>query len=246
MSSGDNTGERNPFAPPPADAPDRPWQPRAPQQPNGSSGGSGDSGGSDGSGHPGDPAEGSSEQDGRPQVPPPHPWSPGYQGGWSPQQPPAAPKFDPNDPVQRRSRYALSAGMGGLFCVVLGIPYVALLLGALAAYWGISALRPPRSKSASASAAGSAAGSAEGATAQPGQQHGPGHGPQPVRPQTPAAIGGLVTGGVTILFVLASLGVTLYYQDYVSCVSEALTSQARDSCDNLAPDFLVNLYNQNR
>ncbi|GAA1160414.1 hypothetical protein F4556_004329 [Kitasatospora gansuensis] len=228
MSSGDNTGERNPFAPPPADAPDQPWQPRAPQQPNGSSDGSGEPGGS------GDSADGSSERDDRPQVPPPHPWSPGYQGGWSPQPQPAAPKFDPNDPVQRRSRYALSAGMGGLFCVVLGIPYVALLLGALAAYWGISALRSPRSNSA------------EGSAAQPGPQHNPQHGPQPVRPQTPAAIGGLVTGGVTILFVLASLGVTLYYQDYVSCVSEALTTQARDSCDNLAPDFLVNLYNQNR
>ncbi|WP_457028843.1 hypothetical protein [Kitasatospora sp. P5_F3] len=221
MSSGDNTGERNPFAPPPADAPDQPWQPRAPQPPHGSSDGS-----SAGSGDSGDSGDGSSEQDDRPQVPPPHPWSPGYQGGWSPQQPPAAPKFDPNDPVQRRSRYALSAGMGSLFCVVLGAPYVALLLGALAVYWGIGALRAPRSKST------------EGTPAQ--------HGPQPVRPQTPAAIGGLVTGGVTILFVLASLGVTLYYQDYVSCVSEALTTQARDSCDNLAPDFLVNLYNQNR
>ncbi|MFJ9519091.1 hypothetical protein ACIRPK_12590 [Kitasatospora sp. NPDC101801] len=225
MSSGDNTGERNPFAPPPADAPDQPWQPRAPQQPNGSSDGSG---GSD------DPADGSDGPDGRPQVPPPHPWSPGYQGGWSPQQQPAAPKFDPNDPVQRRSRYALSAGMGGLFCVVLGIPYVALLLGALAAYWGISALRSPRPKPT------------DGSPAQPGSQPRPQHGPQPVRPQTPAAIGGLVTGGVTILFVFASLGVTLYYQDYVSCVSEALTTQARDSCDDLAPDFLVNLYNQNR
>jgi hypothetical protein len=217
MSSGDNTGERNPFAPPPADAPDRPWQPRAPQQPNGSSG---EDGGSD------EAADGSSGQDGRPQVPPPHPWSPGHQNGWSPQQPPAAPKFDPNDPVQRRSRQALMAGMGGLFCVVLGIPYVALLLGALAAYWGISALRSPRPSNP------------EGTAAQ--------HGPQPVRPQTPAAIGGLVTGGVTILFVFASLGVTLYYQDYVDCVSEALTTQARDSCDSLAPDFLVNLYNQNR
>ncbi|MER5862638.1 hypothetical protein [Kitasatospora sp. NPDC002040] len=218
MSSGDNTGERNPFAPPPADAPDQPWQPRTPQQPPADQQPDGSADGTSGA-----PGEGGD----RPQVPPPHPWSPGYQGGWSPQPPPAAPKFDPNDPVQRRSRYALSAGMGGLFCVVLGIPYVALLLGALAAYWGISALRSPRPN----------AGTGTGGSAQPG--------PQPVRPQTPAAIGGLVTGGVTVLFVLASLGITLYYQDYVTCVSEALTTQARDSCDN-APDFLVNLYSQDR
>lgn len=218
MSSGDNTGERNPFAPPPADAPDQPWRPRSPQQPpaDGSPDGSSDG-----------PSGGSPEGDDRPQVPPPHPWSSGYQGGWLGPSQPAAPKFDPNDPVHRRSRYALSAGMGGLFCVVLGIPYVALLLGALAAYWGVSALRSPRPKA-----------SAEHSAARPG--------PQPVRPQTPAAIGGLVTGGVTVLFVLATLGVTLYYQDYVTCVSSALTTQARDSCDNLAPEFVVNLYNQDR
>ncbi|MFI5532344.1 hypothetical protein ACIA8O_27800 [Kitasatospora sp. NPDC051853] len=206
MSSGDDTGERNPFAPPPADAPDQPWQPRTP--PPGSSSPEG--------------------EDDRGLVPPPHPWSPGHRGnGWgTPPPAPPQPKFDPNDPVQRRSRHALMAGMGGLFCVVLGIPYVALLLGALAAYWGISTLRANHrpNPDATPSAAG----------------------PQPVRPQTPAAVGGLVTGGVTVLFVLASLGVTLYYQDYVTCVSEALTAQAADSCDNLAPSIIVNLYNPGR
>ncbi|MGW4652096.1 hypothetical protein [Kitasatospora sp. NPDC004289] len=216
MSSGDDTGERNPFAPPPANAPDRPWQPRTPPP--------GSSTPPDGSGSPG-PGEGG---DDRGLVPPPHPWSPGHRGnGWgTPPPAPPQPKFDPNDPIQRRSRHALMAGMGGLFCVVLGIPYVALLLGALAAYWGISTLRTKQrtNPDATPSAAG----------------------PQPVRPQTPAAVGGLVTGGVTVLFVLASLGVTLYYQDYVNCVSSALTSQAVDSCDDLAPSIVVNLYNPGR
>lgn len=215
MSSGDNTGERNPFAPPPADAPDQPWQPRTLQQPptDPQSDGSGGHDGSDGT-------EGSDE---RPQVPPPHPWSPGYQGGWSgPQQSPL-PKFDPNDPVQRRARYALSAGMAGLFCVVTGIAYVALLLGALALYWGVSALRAPRPAAA------------EGAGTRP-------TGPQPVRPQTPAAVGGLVTGGVAVLFVLSFLSVNLYYNDYVTCVNDALTAEAQQSCSNLGPKVLVDLY----
>ncbi|MDH6578120.1 hypothetical protein [Kitasatospora sp. MAP5-34] len=196
MSSGDNTGERNPFAPPPADAPDQPWQPRLPQQP---------------------PADGPADDE-RPQVPPP--WSPGHQGGgWSgPQQPAPQPKFDPNDPVQRRARYALSAGMAGLFCVVTGIPYVALLLGALALYWGVSALRAPRTTE-------------DGATPAPN-----------VRPQTPAAIGGLVTGAVAVFFVLGFLGMNAYYGDYVSCVNDAPTAEAQQGCSHLGPKFLVDLY----
>ncbi|MDH6124202.1 hypothetical protein [Kitasatospora sp. GP82] len=198
MSSGDDTGERNPFAPPPAGAPDQPWQPRTPQQP------------------PAAPED----EDERAAVPPPHPWSPHYQGGWSaPQQP----KFDPNDPVQRRSRYALAAGMGALFCLVTGIAYVSLLLGALALYWGVSALRSPRQSAT------------EGTPAPVG--------PTPVRPQTPAAVGGLVTGGVAVLFVLGFLGVNLYYNDYVTCVNDSLTAEAQQGCSPLGPKMLVDLYN---
>lgn len=205
MSSGDNPGERNPFAPPPADAPDQPWQPRMPQQP------------------PADQSDGSPDDE-RPQVPPPHPWSPGHRGGgWSgPQQPAPQPKFDPNDPVQRRARYALSAGMAGLFCLITGIAYVALLLGALALYWGVSALRAPRPANPRGSAAPV--------------------GPQPVRPQTPAAVGGLVTGGVAVLVVLGFLGINAYYSDYVTCVNDALTAEAQQGCSNLGPKILADLY----
>ncbi|WP_441245726.1 hypothetical protein [Kitasatospora sp. McL0602] len=199
MSSGDNTGERNPFAPPPEDAPDQPWQPRTPPPPSGD-----DSSGTD--------------EDGRPLVPPPHPWSPGHQSGWQPQPPAPQPKFDPNDPVQRRARYALSSGMAGLFCLVTGIAYVSLLFGALALYWGVSALRSPAAPAA---------------------------GGQPVRPQTPAAIGGLVTGGVAVMCVLGFLGINAYYSDYVTCVSDALTAEAQQGCSDLGPKFLVDLYNQN-
>ncbi|GAA2130549.1 hypothetical protein GCM10009760_03230 [Kitasatospora kazusensis] len=205
MSSGDNTGERNPFAPPPADAPDQPWQPRTPPQPP--------------AGGPEDPSGGE-----HPQVPPPHPWSPGQQSGWSPGPPAPQPKFDPNDPVQRRARYALSAGMAALFCVVTGVAYVALLFGALAVHWGISALRAPRKTG----------GKAEGATPVPPVP--------PVRPQTPAAIGGLVTGGVAVLFVLGFLGINIYYSDYVNCVNDAPTAEAQQGCSDLGPKFLVDVY----
>lgn len=196
--SGDSTGERNPFAPPPADAPDQPWQPRIPPA------------APPGSGH----EDGDDE---RPQVPPPHPWSPGHRGGgWNPPQP--APKFDPNDPAQRRARHALIAGMGGLFCTIVGIYYVALLLGALAVYWAVSALRGGRTDGRAAPVGAPAA-----------------------QPQTPAAIGGLFTGAVVVLFTLGWLGAQLYYNDYVVCVKDAPTAEARHSCktSNPVPRLLV-------
>lgn len=202
MSTGEDTRERNPFAPPPADAPDQPWRPRIPEgaQP---------------------PAEeGTPEDDDQPvQVPPPHPWSPGFRGGWSAPQPPQQPRFDPNDPVHRRSRQALSAGMAGMLCTVTGITYVALLLGALALYWSISALRASR------------------------QVESTGWENTRTRPQTPAALGGLFMGFVTVLFTLASFGVQLHYKPYLNCVNDALTTESVNSCSHLAPNYLVQLVN---
>ncbi|WP_354640964.1 hypothetical protein [Kitasatospora camelliae] len=231
MSSREDTGERNPFAPPPADAPDQPWQPRLPQHlpatggadgdgssgSSGSSGASGASGASDSSGSSGS----AGEEDETPQVPSPHPWGPGYRGPWSAPQPPERPKFDPNDPVQRHSRYALTAGMAAMFCVVTSLGPVALLLGALAVYWAVSALRAGRRPKDAA----------------------PGH---PTAPQTPAALGGLVIGTAAVLFVLAGFAVQLYYADYLSCVQDALTEEAARSCSNLAPDWLVTITNPDR
>ncbi|MER7761706.1 hypothetical protein [Streptomyces sp. NPDC097619] len=54
---------------------------------------------------------------------------------------PGASRWDPTDPAQRRARYALLAGMWGVFFSMFGIPEMSLLLGALALYWGISAIR---------------------------------------------------------------------------------------------------------
>ncbi|MFG2818913.1 hypothetical protein ACGFX4_05735 [Kitasatospora sp. NPDC048365] len=228
MSSGEDTGERNPFAPPPEGTPDQPWRPRTPA-------GGGPNGGSAGNGSSGNGSSGGADEDGPVQVPPPHPWSPGYRGGWSapPQQPPTPPqpKFDPNDPVQRRSRYALSAGLGAMFCTLLSLSYVALVLGLLAVHWALSSLRAGRAAAAPAPTGAPAGGNGNG-----GNLAG-----WPTPPQVPAALGGLITGGIALLFTFAWFGVQLYYQDYLSCMSDALTDQGAASCSNLAPHWLVNL-----
>ena len=145
-------GERDPFAPPPADTPDRPWQPRAPwpsaggpgpSGPQGTGGGSGGSGGDGAEGRRlrrgrrggpgGEPPTRAVLHSGTP-VPPPHTWaSSGRQGEpggpFGPYQPNGPqPRFDPSDPVHRRARYALLSGMWGLFFGIFGFLYIALLL----------------------------------------------------------------------------------------------------------------------
>ncbi|WP_316523722.1 hypothetical protein [Kitasatospora brasiliensis] len=136
MSSGDDTGERNPFAPPPADAPDQPWQPRSPW------GG----GGQDGSGQGG----------GRPQGPQgPSPWGPGGDGRPG-QRPPAPqpPRLDPANPAHRKARNAALAGPFALVCLFAGFHWLALLIGALGIVWGVGALRTRQSAPAAAAVAG--------------------------------------------------------------------------------------------
>ncbi|MFC9325415.1 hypothetical protein [Kitasatospora sp. NPDC057015] len=228
MSSGDNTGERNPFAPPPADAPDQPWQPRT-QPPAG--------------GQSEDPDRPEGEEQ-HPQVPPPHPWSPGYQGPWHPQPAPQQPKPDPNDPAQRRARNALMAGMAALVCTLGGIPYVALFVGALAVYWGISALRttpkPPAPAHPTAPAA-SAAPTRPGF----GPTLGPAQGPAG-NPQNPAALGGLFTGAVAVVVTLCAIGLSMYYADYGTCVKDALTAAGEQDCAKLAPKWYVDIVNPSK
>ncbi|GAA1412631.1 hypothetical protein GCM10009639_65070 [Kitasatospora putterlickiae] len=213
MSSGDDTGERNPFAPPPADAPDQPWRPRAPHA----------SGGSD------RPEGQDDDQDERPLVPPPHPWSPGYQGGgWHPRPPaPQPPRLDPGDPAQRKARNAALAGMGALVCAFASLHYVALFVGALAIVWGVSAMRAPRPAAADATAAAPAP-----------------VGPTAPNPLTPAALAGILTGAMTVVFVSSVLGLALYYNDYVTCVQDSLTASGADGCERLAPQWYVDITKQ--
>ncbi len=257
MSSGNNSDERNPFAPPPQDAPDQPWRPRAPQGP--ASGGP--AGGERPEGEPGGEENGGD----RPQVPPPHPWSPNWQGGGGPGWPerpqaPQQPRFDPNDPVHRRSRYALSSGMAALVCGLFSIQSLTLLLGALAVYWGISALRaggqapaavvgPTGAAVASEPGVAPAAADGEGGpvaagpavTAQPGAPAGWTYTSRS-QPQAPAAIGGLITGGVALALVLGMFALTMAYRPYFTCINDALTSTAEQSCSNLAPSWLTSSF----
>ncbi|MEW2621081.1 hypothetical protein [Streptomyces sp. NPDC048106] len=218
---GGRDGERqedNPFAPPPEGVPDRPWQPRHPSGPSGSGGGqggqSGQGGGSWGSQwsdrQPGRSPGGFGE---RPGAGPQGPQGPGGQGGQG--GPGAGMRWDPTDPVQRRARYALLSGMWAVFFALFSWPYVSLLLGALALYWGISALR------------------AQPRAAEPGKPA-----PAPGRPQTTAAVGGLVTAALALVLVASTFTVQFVYRDYFTCVNDALTHEAKQSCQTLLPEQL--------
>ncbi|MET7690102.1 hypothetical protein ABZT06_19315 [Streptomyces sp. NPDC005483] len=210
----------NPFAPPPEGSPDRPWQPRRPED-------------SDGDRGDGDRGDGS-------RTPWGSQWSdrqPGRSDGNFGERPGAGPgggpqgqgstgpglRWDPTDPSQRRARYALLCGMWAFFFVLFGWPYVSLLLGALALYWGISALRAkPRNPDPDSPAP-----------------------PQSARPQTTAAVSGVVTASLAIVFVAASFTARLVYDDYYTCMNDALTNQAQQSCADLLPKELRGVLSTN-
>jgi hypothetical protein len=242
MSSGSSTERSpeqrdNPFAPPPEDAPEQPWQPRLPN---------GDSGGTGGAGEPGDS---------RPTPPPPPP--PAWNGQWSGRQPgpqdgglggprpegpggpggPGPARFDPTDPAQRRARYALISGMWGLFFALLGWTSFSLLLGALALYWGVSALRMKPEQRADARAAAAAALS-RAPVHDTDPRPAPPSGDLPLKPQRTAAVSGIVTGGVALVLVAASFTFHLVYQDYYAYTQDALTSSSRAACAKLLPEPL--------
>ncbi|MEU1158314.1 hypothetical protein ABZ369_35645, partial [Streptomyces sp. NPDC005918] len=55
------------------------------------------------------------------------------------------------------------------------------------------------------------------------------------RPQTTAAISGLVTGGLALLMVAATFTAQLVYRDYYTCVDDALTNASQQSCEDHLP-----------
>lgn len=196
----------NPFAPPPEGTPDRPWQPR---HPSGGEGGRSPWGRNWSDRQPGRSSGGFGER----------PRGPEGQGG-GPQS--SGPRWDPTDPAQRRARYALLSGMWAFFFALFSWPYVALLLGALALYWGISAVRAkPRAQDPDSPAP---------------EQKG--------RPQTTAAVSGLVTGSLALALVAASFAAQLVYSDYYTCTSDALTQEARQGCGDLLPKELRGLLDE--
>ncbi|MFH9400144.1 hypothetical protein ACH4JS_10170 [Streptomyces sp. NPDC017638] len=239
----------NPFAPPPEGAPDRPWRPRNPGDPESSQGaggpGQGSGAGQQGQGHgyapwPGAGA-GQGHGPGRGQGPGPGPEGGAPWGGqWSDRQPgrssggfgerpgggpqgsggPTGPgmRWDPRDPAQRRARFALLSGMWAVFFALFSWPYVALLLGALSLYWGSSALRAKPHRPTPDTPAGPT--------------------PPPGRPQTTAAVAGLVTASLALILVASTFTVQLVYRDYYTCVGDALTHEAKQSCETLLPHQL--------
>lgn len=218
----------NPFAAPPEGRPDRPWQPR--RGPEGDSSGSGE-------------GSGEGPEDGREGQDPPPAWGsewssrqPGRQGGgFGGGKGPGGPnpsggpgggglRWDPTDPAQRRARYALLAGMWGFFFALFSIPQVALLLGALSVYWGISALRAKPKLQRTDPDIPPPPNGAPTATAS--------------RPQTTAAVSGLVTGGLALAIVAATFTFQFVYSDYYTCVDDALTQTSRQACENHLPKQL--------
>ncbi|WP_406453876.1 hypothetical protein OG782_23180 [Streptomyces sp. NBC_00876] len=252
-------GDDNPFAAPPEDRPDQPWQPRHPV--NGGSNGNGNGNGNgEGNGNDGEaptdnrPVWGgqwSSRQPGRQNggfgSRPDGPGGPNGKGG--PQGSPGGMRWDPTDPAQRRARYALLGGMWAFFFAIFDFPEIALLLGALATYWSISALRAkPTEPSAAGTAAAPTAGAAgPGQNAEPGTPSGPARVPgsaaapgagfpqRTSRQQTTAAVSGLVTALVALAMVATTFTVQLVYRDYYTCVNDALTKSGQLACNDLLP-----------
>ncbi|MFF2521955.1 hypothetical protein [Streptomyces liangshanensis] len=253
-SASGGSADDNPFAPPPADRPDQPWRPRLPEhggapdggadsdrgdrggwgsqwssrQPGRSSGGFGSRPGNQGGGQNGQNGPGNGRQDG----------PDGGRGGL---------RWDPTDPVQRRARYALLSGMWAFFFVLFDFPEIALLLGALGVYWGVSSLRDKPRPAADTSASpgpGSAfrTATAPERAAPAAQNPAPGAGANVNRQQKTAAVSGLVTAGLALALVAATFTVQLAYRDYFTCVNDSLTQEARLSCNSQLPDSLHSIF----
>ncbi|GAA3481248.1 hypothetical protein [Streptomyces yanii] len=231
----------NPFAAPPENRPDQPWQPRHPSNggTDGDGSGNGDGAPEDGSSddRPVWGSQWSSHQPGRQSGGfggrPGGPNGPGGQGG--PENTPGGLRWDPTDPAQRRARYALLSGMWAFFFAIFDFPEIALLLGALAVYWSISSLRAkPRSATAADSAAGSS-GTGSAPAGAPASGPGAPYAQNQGRPQTTAAVSGLVTALLALSIVAMTFTVQLVYRDYYTCVNDALTKSGQLACNDLLP-----------
>ncbi|MFJ8868159.1 hypothetical protein ACIRD6_20635 [Streptomyces sp. NPDC102473] len=244
------SSDDNPFAAPPEDRPDQPWQPRHPSHAPGNqgNGGSGDGGEGQSDDRPVWGSQWSDQQPGRQNGGfggrPTGTGGPGGQGG-GPEGNPGGLRWDPTDPAQRRARYAVLGGMWAFFFALFDFPEIAMLLGALAVYWSISALRggphkPPASGAGSPTATGG--GTPDRATPPPAPGTAPGATPGTAqissRQQTTAAVSGLVTALLALAIVATGYTVQLVYRDYYTCVNDALTKSGALACNDKLPDPL--------
>ncbi|WP_069814626.1 hypothetical protein [Streptomyces sp. TP-A0874] len=260
-SSGPEGDEGNPFAAPPPGRPDQAWRPRAGSEGQRHGGGSGGpdepdgQGDGDGRGEEHGPGGDENGRGGDERG--------GWSGQWSRRQPrhggggfgrperrdggpggpgSGGPRWDPTDPVQRRARYSMLAGLWGFFFALFSLPQIALLLGALAVYWGVSALRGSPASARDTGGPGDASTGGEPTDQPPTGPSGPPAGrPVGPRPQTTPAISGLVTGGIALLIVAATFTFQLVYKDYYTCVDDSLTHASRQECKNLLPKDLRSL-----
>lgn len=266
MPERQSTNDNNPFAPPPEGRPDQPWQPRRPEgsdddtsgpsgssdasgtEPGGSTGSTGPTGSADGRWSPRQPGRSTDgfgrgpERRGGPEGGPGQ--GGGGQGGPGRGQ---GLRWDPTDPAQRRARYAILAGMWAFFFAIFEIPELALLLGALALYWGISSLRTKPKQASELSAASQPAGSggagpsdAPSASdpASPADRAGtpsPVPATAPVRSMRTAAISGVVAASVALMIVAVGFTMQLVYRDFYECRDDALTHAAQLACNDLLP-----------
>ncbi|MEU8459420.1 hypothetical protein [Streptomyces sp. NPDC029003] len=174
------------------------------------------------------PPEGRPDQQWQPRQPQrPHDGGGSGRGPSEPGGPEGPARWDPMDPLQRRARYALLSGMWGFFFGIFGIPSMGLLLGALAVYWGISALR------------GRPAAQADPATGAPPRPGGLAALGPAARPQRAAAVSGLVAAALALLLAASSYALQLAYKDFYVCRDDALTRTAELQCNNLLPDNVV-------
>ncbi|MFD7899388.1 hypothetical protein [Streptomyces sp. NPDC059743] len=264
-SSSSGSADDNPFAPPPEGRPDQPWRPRQPE----GAGPADDGSGADRSGWG---SQWSSRQPGRStggfgSRPGGQNGQQNGQGGG--QDGPEGGRggglrWDPTDPIQRRARYALLGGMWAFFFALFDFPEIALLLGSLALYWGISSLRnKPVNGSSSGQDDATSGGPSSGgpssgapslptpATGQNAPAQGPAQGPPygPAAPagassrqQTTAAVSGLVTAAIALAIVAATFTVQLVYRDYYTCLNDSLTKTGQLSCNDELPPSLIPVF----
>ncbi|MEV6249102.1 hypothetical protein AB0M38_23285 [Streptomyces sp. NPDC051742] len=234
MPERQSTDDNNPFAPPPEGRPDQPWQPRRPEGSDDESSGTPDSSGpSDGRWSPRQPGPSNDgfgrgpERQGGPEGGPGQGGSgqggPGRQGL----------RWDPTDPAQRRARYAILAGMWAFFFALFELPELALLLGALGLYWGISSLRAKPKAPAEVSPTSQ---QADPSPSQPsGRPSGQGATATPLRSMRTAAISGIVAASVALMIVAVGFTMQLVYSDFYECRDDALTHAGRLACNDLLP-----------
>ncbi len=146
-------------------------------------------------------------------------------------------RWDPTDPAQRRARYAVLGGMWAFFFALFDFPEIALLLGALAVYWAVSALRagPRKAKPADTTTSDTPSDTPPDAAApstRPGTPQNSG------RQLTTAAVSGLVTALLALSIVATTYTVQLVYRDYYTCVNDALTKSGAVACNDKLPDPL--------